>query len=130
MAMSLMIMFFAEEISRYLIDDDLVVHYTVIFIYILGFAQPLMGIEFTLSGCLRGAGDTRYPLLATMVGLIGIRVGLAALFTLAGLSVVWIFAALLGDYLIKALMLTHRFRSGRWKNKMKRFGFDAPGAAA
>ena len=32
MAMSLMIMFFAEEISRYLIDDDLVVHYTVIFI--------------------------------------------------------------------------------------------------
>ncbi len=130
MAMSLMIMFFAEEISRYLIDDDLVVHYKVIFIYILGLAQPLMGIEFTLSGCLRGAGDTRYPLLATMVGLIGIRVGLAALFTLAGLSVVWIFAALLGDYLIKALMLTHRFRSGRWKNKMKRFGFDAPGAAA
>ena len=128
-AMSLIIMLFAEEVSRYLIDDDLVVHYTVIFIYILGLAQPLMGIEFTLSGCLRGAGDTRYPLLATMVGLIGIRVGLAAVFTLAGLSVTWIFAALLGDYLIKALMLTHRFRSGRWKNKMKRFGFDTPGVA-
>jgi Na+-driven multidrug efflux pump len=84
-----------------------------------------MGIEFTLSGCLRGAGDTRYPLLATMVGLIGVRVGLAALFAVLELSVTWIFAALLGDYLIKALMLTHRFRSGRWKNKMKRYDLAA-----
>ena len=124
MSLSMVIMFFAREISSYLIDDAEVIHYTVIFIYILGFAQPLMGIEFTLSGCLRGAGDTRYPLLATMVGLIGVRVGLAALFTYLGLSVTWIFAALLGDYLIKALMLSHRFRSGRWKNKMKRYGFD------
>ena len=80
-----------------------------------------MGVEFSLSGCLRGAGDTRYPLLTTMVGLIGVRVGLAALFMSMSLSVTWIFAALLGDYLIKALMLTHRFKSGRWKNKMKRF---------
>ncbi len=124
MSLSMVIMFFAREISSYLIDDAEVIHYTVIFIYILGFAQPLMGIEFTLSGCLRGAGDTRYPLLATMVGLIGVRVGLAALFTYLGLSVTWIFAALLGDYLIKALMLSHRFRSGRWKNKMKRYEFD------
>jgi len=121
MSLSIVIMFFAREISSYLIADPLVIHYTVIFIYILGFAQPLMGIEFTLSGCLRGAGDTRYPLLATMVGLIGVRVGLAALFAALELSVTWIFAALLGDYLIKAAMLTHRFRSGRWKNKMKRY---------
>lgn len=125
MSLSIVIMLFAREISSYLIADPLVIHYTVIFIYILGFAQPLMGIEFTLSGCLRGAGDTRYPLLATMVGLIGVRVGLAALFAVLELSVTWIFAALLGDYLIKALMLTHRFRSGRWKNKMKRYDLAA-----
>ena len=121
MAMSFVIMGFAGDIASYLIDDDQVVHYAVIFIYILGIAQPLMGIEFTLSGCLRGAGDTRYPLLTTMVGLVGVRVGLAALFTYLGFSVDWIFGALIGDYIIKALMLTHRFRSGRWKNKMKRY---------
>lgn len=121
MTMSIVIMVFAGDIAAYLINDAQVVYYAVIFIYILAIAQPLMGIEFTLSGCLRGAGDTRYPLLTTMVGLIGVRVGLAALFTYLDFSVEWIFGALLGDYLIKALMLTHRFRSGHWKNKMKRY---------
>ncbi len=121
MVLSALIMPFAHELASALINEPDVIRYTVIFIYILGAAQPLMGIEFSLSGCLRGAGDTRYPLLTTMVGLIGVRVGLAALFMSMSLSVTWIFAALLGDYLIKALMLTHRFKSGRWKNKMKRF---------
>ena len=121
MALSALILPFAHELASALINEPDVIRYTVIFIYILGVAQPLMGVEFSLSGCLRGAGDTRYPLLTTMVGLIGVRVGLAALFMSMNLSVTWIFAALLGDYLIKALMLTHRIKSGRWKNKMKRF---------
>ena len=60
---------------------------------------------------------------SALVGLVGVRVGLAALFMSLSLSVTWIFAALLGDYLIKALMLVHRFRSGRWKNKMRRYDF-------
>jgi putative MATE family efflux protein len=106
---------FSEDIARFLIDDDEVVRLTVIFIYILGIAQPLMAIEFTLSGCLRGAGDTRFPLKATMAGLIGARVGLAALFTFMGLTVVWIYAALIGDYIVKALMLVSRFKSGKWQ---------------
>jgi len=119
--LSAIILPFAHELAGALINEPDVIRYTVIFIYILGAAQPLMGIEFSLSGCLRGAGDTRYPLLTTMVGLVGVRVGLAALFMSLSLSVTWIFAALLGDYLIKALMLVHRFRSGRWKNKMRRY---------
>ena len=115
MALSFFIFLFAEPIARFLIDDDEVVRLTVIFIYILGVAQPLMAIEFSLGGCLRGAGDTRFPLITTMAGLIGVRVGLAAVFALLGFSVVWIFAALIGDYIVKAIMLVMRFRSGRWR---------------
>ncbi len=113
--LSLIIFVFAEPIARFLIDDDEVVRLTVIFIYILGVAQPLMAIEFSLGGCLRGAGDTRFPLVTTMAGLIGVRVGLAALFAFLEFSVVWIFAALIGDYLVKAIMLVLRFRSGKWR---------------
>ena len=113
--LSVFIIAFSEDIARFLIDDDEVVRLTVIFIYILGIAQPLMAIEFTLGGCLRGAGDTRFPLKATMAGLIGARVGLAALFTFMGLTVVWIYAALIGDYIVKALMLVSRFKSGKWQ---------------
>lgn len=114
-ALSVVIFIFAEPIARFLIDDDEVVRLTVIFIYILGIAQPLMAIEFSLGGCLRGAGDTRFPLMTTMAGLIGVRVGLAALFAWLGFSVVWIFAALIGDYIVKAAMLVYRFHSGKWR---------------
>jgi putative MATE family efflux protein len=113
--LSIVIVVFAESIARFLIDDDEVVRLTVIFIYIMAIAQPLMAIEFTLGGCLRGAGDTRFPLITTMAGLIGVRVGLAALFAWLGLSVAWIYGALIGDYLIKATMLVWRFKSDKWK---------------
>ena len=50
-----------------------------------------------------------------MVGLLGVRVGLAAAFALADMSVVWIYAALIGDYIVKALMLLRRFHSREWQ---------------
>ncbi|MFT7129491.1 MAG: putative MATE family efflux protein, partial [Gammaproteobacteria bacterium] len=113
--LSLVIVFFAREIATFLIQDELVVEHTVMFIYIMALAQPLMAIDFTLGGCLRGAGDTRFPLFTTMAGLIGARVGLAALFAYLELSVDWIFAALIGDYIVKSVMLMRRFKSGKWK---------------
>ncbi|MCZ6465439.1 MAG: MATE family efflux transporter, partial [Proteobacteria bacterium] len=48
----------SEAIASFLIDDPEVVRLTVVFIYILGSVQPLMALEFTLGGALRGAGDT------------------------------------------------------------------------
>jgi putative MATE family efflux protein len=104
----------AGPIARLMIDDPEVVRLTVVFIYLLGAAQPLMAIEFALGGALRGAGDTRSPFFAVLAGLLGVRCALAALFAWLGLPVEWIFAALLGDYTVKASFLVARFRSGRW----------------
>ncbi len=114
-ALSIVITLFANEIARYLIDDDEVVRLTVVFIYIMALVQPLMAVEFTLGGCLRGAGDTRFPLMATMIGLCGVRVGLAAIFVVLDFSVEWIYAALIGDYIVKAVMLLYRFHGDKWQ---------------
>jgi Na+-driven multidrug efflux pump len=110
----------AGPIARFMIDDPEVVRLTVVFIYILGAVQPLMAVEFALGGALRGAGDTRFPFLAVLAGLLGVRCALAALFAWLGLPVEWIFAALIGDYVVKATMLTRRFRSGRWQGSLLR----------
>jgi putative MATE family efflux protein len=88
----------------------------VTFIYILGAAQPLMAIEFSLSGALRGAGDTRFPLLAILVGLFVFRLGAAVLIAkplFGTVTAVWL--CLLVDYAVKAAMLAWRFASGRWQ---------------
>ncbi|MEN8182897.1 MAG: MATE family efflux transporter, partial [Myxococcota bacterium] len=105
----------AERIAGFMIDDPEVVRLTVAFIYILGAVQPLMAIEFALGGALRGAGDTRFPLITVLTGLLGVRCVIAGVFAWLGLAVEWIFAALIGDYVVKATMLTTRFARGRWR---------------
>src|SRR5213593_2973889 len=103
----------ARPLATFLIDDREVVRLTVAFIYVLGSVQALMAIEFSLGGALRGAGDTRFPFLTVLVGLFGVRLTLAVLFAWRGLAVEWVFAALIADYVVKATMLTMRFRGGR-----------------
>ncbi|MBW2242310.1 MAG: MATE family efflux transporter [Deltaproteobacteria bacterium] len=106
----------AEPFARFLIDDDEVVRLAVIFIWLLGSVQALMGIEFALSGALRGAGDTRFPLWIVFAGFFLGRIPLALVLAWLGWSVEWVFAALLADYVIKAIGLVLRFRNGRWKH--------------
>ena len=84
-------------------------------VYIMAATTPLMAIEFAIGGALRGAGDTRFPMFATIVGLIFTRCLLAAVFTALGWPVVWVFAATIAECVVKAAMLVSRFRSGRWK---------------
>jgi putative MATE family efflux protein len=109
----------ARPLARFLIDDPEVVRLTVAFIYVLGSVQVLMAVEFTLSGALRGAGDTRFPLLTVTCGLFGGRIALAALSAWLGLAVEWVFAALIADYLIKTSLLVWRFHSRRWVDALR-----------
>ena len=115
-ALALLVAAFAPELAVWFLGDEpLTVEYTLYFIYVLGAMMPLLGVEFAIGGALRGAGDTRFPLVATFLGLIAMRCGLAALFTYLGLSVHWVYAALIADYVLKAALLIERFRRGRWK---------------
>ena len=109
-------MFYAEALAEYFIGTGaLTIEYTVQFIYVLGAMMPLLAVEFAIGGALRGAGDTRFPLITTILGLLVMRCGLAAIAAYLGLPVIWVYAALIGDYVLKGVMLIWRFRQGRWK---------------
>jgi putative MATE family efflux protein len=105
----------AETTAALMIDDPEVIRLTVVFIYILGAVQPLMAIEFALGGALRGAGDTRFPMLTTLIGLVVVRGSVAGVGAYLGVAVEWIYAALVVDYLVKASLLVWRFKQNRWK---------------
>jgi len=110
------VIYFARDLATFFIgDDQATIQHTVEFTYVLGAMMPLMAVDFAIGGALRGAGDTRFPMIATFFGLIGMRCTLAAIFTYAGLPVRWVYAALIGDYVLKGLMLLWRFHSGKWK---------------
>ncbi len=106
----------AEGIARAFVDDPRVVAAAVSFIRTLALAQPLMALDFTLGGALRGAGDTRSPLYILILGFYGARLGFAAVATyLFDLGLVWVWFALLGDYVTRAMLKVRRFRGGGWK---------------
>jgi putative MATE family efflux protein len=105
----------ARPMAALFVDDPSVIRDTVSFIRTLAVAQPLMGIDFTIGGALRGAGDTRFPLVAVFVGFYGFRLAFAYLAVLLHLSLPWVWFALMGDYIARAVLKTWRFQTGRWK---------------
>ena len=114
--LSVLLAGFAEELATFMISDPEVIELTVVFIYMIAVAQPLMACEFTIAGALRGAGDTRFPLIATFCGIILGRLVPALIFLELELSVYWIFAVMILDYSTKAILLVYRYRSRKWLN--------------
>ena len=115
----ILIAFFAEPLARYMIDNDEVVRLSVVFIWLLGSMQPLMAIEFSLGGALRGAGDTKTPLVITLTCLLFIRVSLALIFYMLDASIEVIFSTLVADYVVKGFLYVARFKSNKWMHVMK-----------
>jgi putative MATE family efflux protein len=112
----LLLFVFATPIARLFVDDAAVIEDTRWFIYMLGLCQPLMAVDYALGGALRGAGDTRFPLITLFAGLYGCRLAFAWVVThLADLSIPWLWAALIGDYATRAALKAWRFRSGAWQ---------------
>ena len=87
--------------------------------YVLKFAaftQPAMGFYSIIAGSLRGAGDTRYPLYITFVGMWTMRIGIAYfLVQSAGLGLAGVWIAVNADQWVRAVLVYFRFRTGRWK---------------
>ena len=96
---------------------------------IVAFSTPPLGIVMVLTGALRGAGDTRWPLVVTFVGLIAVRLPLACLFawesipvpglnmaiTGLGFGVAGAWWAMVIDVVLRSVLLIYRFGRGSWK---------------
>ena len=79
--------------------------------------QPFMALGMTYAGALRGAGDTRSPVLVGVVGIWLIRVPLGwALAFPAGLGIYGIWITMIADWAARAAIFAALWRRGRWKS--------------
>ena len=106
--------FFAEEIARFMINDPEVIALLVPFTYIISCSLPLMGIEFSMAGALRGAGDTRYPMMVTLFSIGFSRLLVPFILVQIGADVMWLYATSLLDFGIKSSLNMRRFRNKKW----------------
>jgi len=115
-AIGIGLLFFGEAIVRLYTKDPEVVAMGAQALRIMAVTQPFMAVNFIMAGALRGAGDTRWPLLTTATGIWGVRVLLGYLLAvLAGLGLAGAWMAMAADHMVRATLLTLRFRAGRWK---------------
>ncbi|MCK5038914.1 MAG: MATE family efflux transporter [Thermoplasmata archaeon] len=112
----IVLFFLAEPMARLFISDPDTLGYTVLWIRLLALSMPAIGLFFTLSGGLRGAGDTRWPLYASTFGIYAIRLPVAAFLGFyLGLGIMGAWIAFITEYYVRSVIIIWRFRSGKWK---------------
>jgi putative MATE family efflux protein len=113
--------FCAEALARLFTTDAQVIEQLLPFLLMLALAQPFMGVHFTLSGALRGAGDTMTPLLGASVGNWVLRIPLAWLMaSVLHEPAIWAWAALVFDHVLRAIWYVLSFRGDRWVRALSR----------
>ncbi len=84
---------------------------------LVAFAMPAVASTIIFTGALRGAGDTRVPVLFTWFGFLGVRIPLAYWFTQSlGWGLLGAWWAMFADLMVRGLLFLFRFASGRWKS--------------
>lgn len=75
--MAVLFLVFPGNLMRIFTHDPEVVRLGVVFLRLVAFAQIPLAISFVYAGSLRGAGDTFYVFIITLVTMWGVRVLLA-----------------------------------------------------
>ena len=82
---------------------------------LVAFAMPALASTIIFTAALRGAGDTRVPVLFTWVGFLGVRIPLAYLLTRPelGLGLLGAWLAMFADLWVRGVFFLVRFASLR-----------------
>jgi putative MATE family efflux protein len=119
LALAAIFIFFRLPIARWFTSDPAVIAALDPFILLLGVGLPFLVAHFTLSGALRGAGDTLTPLWAAVLGNWVFRVPLGYLSAeVFGVDLFWVWALMVVDHTSRALWLAIAFRRGNWHTRL------------
>ena len=113
---SSVIFIIAGKVANIFVEEKETLDLAVEWIRILAIGIPAIGIYFTIAGGLRGGGDTKWPLYVSIIGIYGTRLPIAiflGFYTKLGIHGVWISLPI--EYYIRALVISLRFKSGKWK---------------
>ena len=114
--MGILFFFFPYTLLHAFTTDDAVIELGTTFLQIVAVLQVPLALTMVLAGSLRGAGDTRFIMGATMIGMWGVRVPLAlvaALWLRQSVSFIW--AAMIADWTVRMGLLLWRYQSERWR---------------
>lgn len=115
--MGVLFFVFPHYFMNFLTNEPEVISLGIMCLRIVAVAQPPFAMAIILSGAIRGAGDTKFPMYASILGIWIIRLSLAmvlGIFLGLGLLGVWLAMAI--DLYFRGFLFYFRFSSGYWKN--------------
>ena len=116
-AVAVILFFFGRQVALLYSNDLAVITQAAIALKIIALVQPSQSTQFVLAGALRGAGDTKWPLYSTIIGVWGFRVLLSYLFVqVLGYGLVGAWVAMAVDQFARSSIILYRFRSNKWKH--------------
>jgi putative MATE family efflux protein len=105
----------AGPIAAVFVDDPAALPVTAAFVRAAAVSAVPFGVGATVVGALRGAGDTRVPFAASVIGGYAIALPVAWLGTVTPAGVLGLQAALVLVTGVPAVINAVRFRTDRWK---------------
>ncbi len=117
MFVGLVFFIFARPLVSLFSKEKEVIDQAVSVLRVIALFQPFLSSTLVITSALQGAGDTKFPMYLSLLGIWGVRVAGVYLFCMKlkfGLLGVW-FAYVL-DVVIRGTILWMRFKGLRWMN--------------
>lgn len=116
-AVCLVIIYFfgAGPMMRLFFSEEHIVTIGIRIMRVILFVVVFQIIQVINMGCLRGAGDTRYTAIASMISVTLIRTAVSYFCCyVLGWGIIGIWLGVLGDQVSRYLFASTRFRAGKW----------------
>jgi Na+-driven multidrug efflux pump len=97
------------------VSDPAVVATAAPFVAAAGVSVVFLGVDGSATGTLRGAGDTQYPFVTSLLGRYGCALPVAALGLVTPLGATALLGAMVVETFVPAALNVRRVRSNRWK---------------
>ncbi|HEX2927631.1 MAG TPA: MATE family efflux transporter [Ruminiclostridium sp.] len=114
--LGLLMFAFAPLLARIYTDDKLVIKDSVMIVRTFGVLEPLLAILNICSATLKAAGDIKYVMVTSLVGLWALRVLPSfVLDRVLGLGLIAVMIGIFLDFCSRSIMYLIRMNKGDWK---------------
>ncbi len=111
----LLFLFFPKWFLYLFKPEPAVLELGIFCVRVVAFEQPLLAMVMTLSGGIRGAGDTISPLITGLVGIVIVRIILSYILAFPlNLGMAGIYYGMVLDWAFRAAVIYYLYHRGRW----------------
>lgn len=112
----ILMVIFSKQLAAMYSNDLLVIEESVAIVCTFGLIEPLLAVLNLCSATLKAAGDIKYVMVTSFVGLWTFRVGLSfVLIHFFGMGLFGVMVGIFFDFCIRSVMYLVRMNRGRWK---------------